>query len=240
MEVLLVRGRFHWGFSVKYPLQSAAQFSLLAPPPTALLGALAYGCNDGVETSEDGRSAAAKLLKYVRWAAFGFDEHIHGLRLRLLAVADMTRNIAAPYVREAEQALFSVQAMGKVYVAGMRVKLAYFGEGLSGLMRCGWQITRIGSKESLFEPAEVELLKAESTGAKRFATSLYVRADVAKPLDPTKVAELEVWPLAEEPFYLWKGRPKEVVKLYLPARFEEVEYEGENVVKFGEELYAVP
>jgi CRISPR-associated protein Cas5a/b/c len=239
MEVLIVRGRLHWGFSVKYPLQSAAQFPLLIPPPTTLVGALAYGCNEGVETSEDRVSAAARLLNNVRWAAFGFDETLRGLRLSLLAVADMSRNIAAPYVRKAEQALFAVQAMGRVYAAGMRIKIAYLGEGLSKLVKCGWQITRIGSKESLFEPSDVELHKVERVDAKTFATSLYVRADVARPTDPSKVTEWEVWPLAEGSLHFWRGGPQKVVKLYLPLRLEEVSYESERVIKFGEELYAL-
>ncbi len=236
MEVLVVRGRFHWGFSVKYPLQSAAQLSLLAPPPTTLVGALAFGCNDGIE-SVDGRSAAVKYLKYVRWAAFGFDEAI-GVKLSVLATADMTRNVISPYVRRRGEQLFGVQAMGKVYLPGIRVKLAYFGEGLSQLVKCAWQMTRVGNKESLFEPVEVDVFKAEGVDRESFATSFYVRADAARPLNVDEVVEQTVWPLGEESFRFF-GEPPPEVKLYVPARLKEVEYEGSNVIKFGDELYAL-
>ena len=71
---LLVEVIPHSPISVFVPFSSAAAESFLLPPPTTLVGALAYAylrAQGSVRELEDGASAAVKLLEKVEYAAAG-------------------------------------------------------------------------------------------------------------------------------------------------------------------------
>lgn len=244
MKALVVRGRFFWGYSVKRPLVSAAQLALRVPPPSTLVGALAYACGADTE-SEEGKSgvfsAARRLLKEVRWAAFGFDERIDQLALGLLETSDVTRALVAPYLRpeHRKNIQFAAQAFGKIYVPGIAAKIVYFGEGVDAFRDCAYSIVRLGSKESLFHIDDVWLDKVSKAGSEAVATSLYVRADAATPESEAEVEQVRVWPLEEEGYLLWRGSKGAELTLYVPKYLTPVRYVAKNPVVFGDETYAL-
>lgn len=244
LKALVVRGRFFWGYSIKRPLVSAAQPALKVPPPTTLVGALAYACGGSAESEEgDGGifSSARGILRKVQWAAFGFDERVDQLALGLLEVSDMARALVAPYLRpeHRESIQFAAQAFGKIYAPGMAAKIVYFGEAVDSLRDCAHSIVRLGSKESLFHVDEVNLERVSRAKGDEVVTSIYVRADAATPESMTDVEQVKVWPLEEDVFQLWRGSAGGDLVLYVPKYLAPVRYTAKNPVVFGDETYAL-
>lgn len=237
LKALLVVVRFHWGFSIKRPLHSAAQFSLSVPPPTTLVGALSYACGAQRDSPEE----AARLLNHIKWATFGFLER-SPLLLESLKVGDMNRNLIAPFMRSQHRTpdrYFGVQAMEKIYVPGFKALVVYFGE-VERYRDCAWGIVRIGSKESLVDVLEVEFHDVKPVGQGRFETELYVNAGWARPI-AGGFAEEYTWPLTPNAFIPGQRLSEsEFVKLYLPESLEPIAYESPYVIEFGERRYALP
>jgi CRISPR-associated protein Cas5a/b/c len=100
LRALLVEGVFHWGYSVRLISESAAAQQYLVPPPSTLIGALAFSLNllkdfpefaeirtgqqrargrghrSGVEEETELMSGAARLLNVVIWATFAFSDEL--------------------------------------------------------------------------------------------------------------------------------------------------------------------
>ena len=226
MEVLAIRGRLHWGFSVREPFQSALQPPVPLPPPATLIGALARAVG-GADSQR-----YAGLEKRIKWAAFGFDEEIPGLPLASLAAVDINRHLKAPYTRKDRRGLpeykFAAVPTGKVYAPAFRAVLFYFGREASQLRDAAWGVFRLGSKESLFEVAEVEACKASSGGEGEVQTSAYVPKDRAAPVVPDYVMELVVW-----------RSEGEKVAVYAPRMLEKVSYRARRVEFCGWEYVEV-
>lgn len=125
MMALLVKGVFHWGFSVRLITESAAAQWYPVPPPSTLIGALAYGVSlakglpeceiRGVEhgsaSSRGGKkrqepgevilSGAARLLNVVRWATFAFSDELSvGGRSAAVGCSDFIRAFRLIYRRK--------------------------------------------------------------------------------------------------------------------------------------------
>ncbi|MEZ0248720.1 MAG: type I-A CRISPR-associated protein Cas5a [Thermoproteus sp.] len=233
MKALVVRLQIHWGFSVKMPNQSAAQFAVYMPPPTTLVGALAYACG----YKRDAGGDAGELLRDVRWASFGFLEDVD-VPLDVLVVGDFNKNLIAPYQRSDNRMLdmaFGVQAMEKVYAPGFEALAVYFGD-VERYKDCAWSIVRLGNKEALTNVLDVEVCDVARVGAGVFKTPLYVNADWAKPRGD--VVELKAWPLRPESF-VPGNKPSEFVTLYAPAFLRPAAYESQHVVEFCGQQYAL-
>lgn len=226
MEVLVVRGRFHWGFAVRAPGQSAVQTPFLFPPPGTLIGALARAAGSADADHYGG------LEREVRWAAFGYEEEIPGLPVASLVSVDITRHLVAPYVRKEyrkeEQYKFAAVPTGKVYAPAFRAVLFYFGERMSRLRDVAWGIFRIGNKESLFEVREVEICRVSKAAGSEVETLVYVPKDKAVPILPDRVVELKMW--------LREGID---VFVYAPRRLEKVPYKAVKIEFCGWEYVGV-
>jgi CRISPR-associated protein Cas5a/b/c len=148
MRALLVEGIFHWGFSVRIITESAGAQYYLYPPPSTLIGALAYGINilkDFPECtiSNSGKqrtsrkelkimSSAVLLHDIVKWVAFAFSDELSvGKRSAAIGYADFIRSFRLLYQRgarhvwEQSDMWYGVNAHGKVYACGTGFKILY-------------------------------------------------------------------------------------------------------------------
>jgi len=161
-KVVLVKAKTLWGFSIKYPTQTAAQDSIPLPPPTTVLGALAVQYakyNKLPEISRVGTklySTAAKLLtdRIVRYCTSG---------IKYPSVAkynDINRSIMLMYQRHKEfKYHFAAQAMGKTYtlIPTNYMLLAYIVEDnyVELITKIAWGISSVGSREGLVSVTDV-------------------------------------------------------------------------------------
>jgi len=156
MAFLFVRLRPSWGFAARLQPQSKMRMAFTYPPPTTLIGALAYPLvrcmGQRREIFFQGReqlSMAEKLrndLKVVATSSIGRGV-IYGSYLK---VNRYYRGSVEPAVT----ALPSMITLGErekildiVYVTSREID--------DKLLRAGWGITRIGSRESIYSVEEV-------------------------------------------------------------------------------------
>jgi CRISPR-associated protein Cas5a/b/c len=204
-RILLVEGRFLWGFSVKYPKQTAYQDSYLFPPPTTLIGALAspylrplrYG-----EVFFDGKeaySSVAKLIKegLVTYASSGL------IGSYIVKHSDMLRNIAIPYMQSKYKGdykyHFAVQAMSRVFTYYGKAILIYKTNGSEDLLRAAWGISSIGSKEGLFYVDNADYVDFSEIGEEEIETPFTAPDEVAECYN--NCTKIKVCEISEESYY---------------------------------------
>lgn len=178
VRLVLVKAKVFWGYSIKYPSQSAAQDSSPLPPPTTVLGALATPYAKYVKLPETSRIGAKTYSTAVKLLVNGVVKYCtSGITDPLAAkYSDIARNIMLIYQRHKEREYhFAAQAMGKVYAPlprdGLRSKLllAYVvsDKYVELITKLAWGITSVGSKEGLVSVDEVtahDLKIVESRG----------------------------------------------------------------------------
>jgi len=233
MIALLVEGVFHWGFSVRIITESAGAQYYLMPPPSTLIGALAYGVhvNRGVAECAMGerkrgerriRSTAALLARAVKWASFAISEGVSRRRACVVGHSDFIRSFRLPYQRgvrhEQPEMWYGICASGRVYACGTGFKILYLvnEERLDELeleprdiLAAAHSIVRIGSREGL-----VSILGVQMTGKVE---------EVKAPLDtdyyfPRRLGEVrgscEVISLPVLREAVWEFRPEEPVRIH--------------------------
>jgi len=149
MEYLLARIRFSWGFAARLQPQSKMRMALKYPPPTTLLGALAYPflrAKEGrIEVLRKGKktiSAADSLRKIVIEVAASLSEEplIYGdyLRVHRFYRGKVDKGVTALPV-------------SLTYSNGEGIAdIVYVMKGLNdNIERAAWGITRLGSRESV-------------------------------------------------------------------------------------------
>jgi len=185
--------RFAWGFSVKTPTTSAAEMTLLFPPPSTLIGALARGASYVFEDwsecilEDDGRvirSSSVRLLEFIISAYFGF----HTDSIGVTPWSDILRSYAVPYQqvqhRSKPEMWFGVHASGRIYSPNSLSHIIYVINGskaeeilgkkwISYLKSAAYSILSIGGKEGLTVTQKVDILKAEIVKKKFIKTSYY-------------------------------------------------------------------
>ncbi|MEM2914910.1 MAG: type I-A CRISPR-associated protein Cas5a [Candidatus Bathyarchaeia archaeon] len=178
-----VEGRFHWGFWVRIPNTSKVQSSLTIPPPTTLVGSLAYPLFKGIPELGEVRSKvkeskAHKKEEGILSSAYLLNEAVISCSIYLIDNAfpleDVSKYNTLLFQRTMEGRRYSPQyrsgiiMSGKILYPDGRVVIAYLlnPEKLSALLKNGfkekienaaWQISRIGSKESIFSVDNVEI-----------------------------------------------------------------------------------
>jgi CRISPR-associated protein Cas5a/b/c len=241
MLTLLVKGAFHWGFSVRIVTESAGAQYYPYPPPSTLIGALAYGLSAlkglpecRLSASSGGRAAllsnAASTYGIVRWAAFAFSDELSVVqRSAAVGYSDFIRAFRLPYQRgarhtwEQRDMWYGVSAHGKVYACGAGFKAFYLidegrlkdlGVNDSDLLTAAYSIVRIGVRESLVSVTAVE-------------ASRDIRASMAeevkRPFEteyyfPARLAEdveeAETTHLPKLDVKLWEFRPESPIALH--------------------------
>lgn len=163
-SILLVELFFSWGHFIKPPYLPLGGHSLPYPPPTTLIGALAYpyykylGLNKEIELiNGEPYSSSVKLLEYVKYSSMGY------LNPMITQIIDINKYHIFGYVRDEYRGdttkWTSVIGVGKTYVLS-RAVAAYlikrdYGELFS---KIAWGISRIGSKEGLVAVNKVHLI----------------------------------------------------------------------------------
>lgn len=186
---LRIEVTFHWGFWVRAPFTSRYQESLTIPPPTTLIGALAepliqLGFLKGVrgETikTDLGVSSAASLLdSIIPTASFCFDGTQNGF-----AYEDINRYITLHYQQKAKdpsgirrylpQYRTGALRVGKVSMPSGRGIACYIidadaAHGIfsddpeRSLLQAAYNITRLGSKESIVSVESAEIIPNPTT-----------------------------------------------------------------------------
>jgi CRISPR-associated protein Cas5a/b/c len=240
MLALLINGVFHWGFSVRIVTESAGAQYYPYPPPSTLIGALAYGISTlaglpECRLSTDGKrvtliSTAALAYDAVRWATFAFSDEFSGMkRSAATGYSDFIRAFRLPYQRgarhvwEQSDMWYGVNAHGKVYACGAGFKAFYLIEegllrrlGLSedDLLTAAYSVTRIGARESLVSVCTVKLTKDV-----RVLTAEKVREPFETEFYfPSRLAEdienAETVHLPKLNARLWEFRPESPVALH--------------------------
>ncbi|MEM1554720.1 MAG: type I-A CRISPR-associated protein Cas5a [Thermoproteota archaeon] len=191
MKALLVEGLFHWGFSVRVVTESAGAISYHVPPPSTLMGALAYGLVINraypeviVENEKTIKSSVAKLKDVVKWATFAF---VNGSsKISAVRYSDFIRSFRLPYQRgvrhEEPDYWYGISASGKVYALGTGFKILYFlntksleENGISDLelFKAAYSIIRLGAKEGIISITGVSISKKMSKVSPPINTDYY-------------------------------------------------------------------
>lgn len=208
---------FAWGFSVKSPFVSAAQLSILLPPPSTLIGSLAYGLAKTLKLPEcelisGGRIASRTrhVVQFIRSAHFGLDKEFYGTYP--IQWTDISRTLALPFLQRPYRkprekcSWFGIHGFGKVLMPNAHARLAFVVDSNVAKKKLGekWQqilkmaassIISIGSKEGLVSVKSVKIKEAKIE-LSRAKTSYYFPRESIDYSDPSlEYLELaEFWP----------------------------------------------
>jgi len=241
-KVLAVRGRFHWGFWIRAPLASSRQGTYVLPPPSTLIGALAYAYFTYLRARG---VIIGELLKD------SYAEYLHNFALMvdsayfrpldpLVAQLDITRQFQAPYIRrenlEDPQQWFNVRPVGKVYAPNSRFEIAYvindnfvkFHEQYCrcredytlALRRAATSIIRLGPIEGLVTIEQVEVGDCEVGALEELDVPCPYFEIIGKWEPPVgwEIVEFSDW--KDEGF--WRGRISVRMRKYaVPVGFNE-------------------
>jgi CRISPR-associated protein Cas5a/b/c len=188
-----VVGTFHWGFSIQSPEASKAQLPLSVPPPTTLVGALSYPLfrtyreYRGETLMEEGKlySITKLLYDFIECTSIAFEGEYSGYPWQ-----DISKLVTVVwhYHRKNRRGIpkYETGALptGKVYTQG-RAKIIYvLREGFvekEKLESAAWQITRIGSKESIFSVEKIRVSEVEPKITEgKIKTRFYFPMELAK------------------------------------------------------------
>ena len=177
MEFILVRVRFGWGFASRLQPQSKMRMAIKYPPPTTLIGALAYpwlrhtiGRTEVIVKGRSMISAAENLRRMISEVSSSLSEEpsVYGDYLKVNR-----------YFRGSVEPAVTALPSSFLYSNGdAEADLVYlFEESVdAGLERAAWGIIRIGSRESVVSVESVHVgravRKAGNSTRTRFSFSL--------------------------------------------------------------------
>jgi len=252
MKAIVVKARLHWGFSVKKPVQSAAQEPLLYPPPSTLIGALARGyaslkgLGERLQVKGSLYSPTVRVLDKVYYATIAIHD-------AAILHQDMNRNITGVYMRPIHRKdpknWFGVQAMGKTLSINGKCTILYIlREPDRDLALSAWSLLCLGSKESLVSVNDVDYVDTEVLGEEGpYEVEFYVKADTCV-LPPTETVHvLEFWDYQDINLYRLGFKPKiRLDRYYAPYKPLKdtmmIAYvTGEGVpIRIGEHIAIIP
>lgn len=227
--LLTVHLEFAWGYSVRLPTYGKRQSSFPLPPPSTLLGALAYPLMlDSGEYYLEAQNlvgSAQKLKPLVLTASACLSKDS-----RAALTEDVNRYLIGQFQRKERRTepsyRFGAVPVGKVYAPSQEMILAYaldggkcssiLGKDWSGkLVSSSYSIVRIGSKEGLVSVKLAQLQSATEINGGRIKTSFYMpQSAVVDPLTVTgDYYTEEFWDLD----YSW-GKPNKTSVYIVPGR----------------------
>ena len=171
----------HWGFSTRKILFSKTRDSYLIPPPTTLIGVLAYGLariRKYPEEGDGGLSTADYLRKYVKSVNVRVNTALHHY-------SDLSR--IWWYRKREKKTKFDAVALGKVYThcndPALTVTYILVGEAeneLKDLLLASYSISRVGVKEGITSVSKVEYGVAEVVSSNEAEISYSFWHDLAE------------------------------------------------------------
>ena len=184
---LYVRAKLSWGFACRLVPFGKSRMTMKAPPPSTLLGALAYPLARSLDWSEvllgDGKevSGADRVRKFVVSA--------HAKLSSSLAVkADINRVFWFDFQRKevktdaiALERVYASPATGAregrmelIYIVKPGLAEGVLGEKWASLLEAGgWSLTRVGQKEGLISVEYVKLAEARVLEDNKVKTDFY-------------------------------------------------------------------
>jgi len=239
MLALVVRGLFHWGFSVRIVTESAGAQCYPYPPPSTLIGALAYGVSSvkGVPECKLSSknttivSSATLIDGAVRWATFAFSDEGSIMRRSVaISYSDFIRAFRLLYQRvqrhtwDQSDMWYGVNAHGKVYACGAGFKTFYLIDeerfkdlGLDDrdLLTAAYSIVRLGAREGLVSVISAEVSRdvrifSAKDAKVPFETEYYFPARLVE--DVVEGAETVHLPKLDRS--IWEFRPEEPFALH--------------------------
>ncbi len=150
---LKIKFRYHWGYTVFKGGPSKSRISYLLPPPTTIIGALAYGLRRTMKLPEEenGFSGAESL----RRATVSVNIRVNGALSEFMDVSKIW------WFRERERKMkFDAVALGKVYAPSAigeaiiifdkaSLKEVFGEEFIKKIVLSAHSISRVGSRESI-------------------------------------------------------------------------------------------
>lgn len=179
MKGIIISGIHHWGFSVRAPRTSAGGDSYIVPPITTILGALSrgycvdYAVKNNVSCTEN---FINEHIKDLFWVTYGTEDP------SLIPYSDLLREERVPYRQskyrkiESSGDWFGVSAFGKVYGVNSTFKIALLlnTSDIEFWSKIGWQITSLGSKESLVSVTDVKVADVSEPEDEESSTIFYI------------------------------------------------------------------
>jgi len=191
LVALIVKGEFHWGFSVRLPLATMSE-CYPVPPPTTLIGALARGlaevgvlnktevCTLQERSSKRGAQAlystVARIVNAVKVASFRYEKPEDSAPtpysdpLRLLRVIYMRKEHAGRMER-----WFGFAKSGRVYAPAVKFEILYILDldtlsekcevpvTIHDLVKACFSVPYIGCKESIVTIQQVKYTESVRT-----------------------------------------------------------------------------
>jgi CRISPR-associated protein Cas5, Apern subtype len=251
--VLRVFAELAWGYSIRLPGYAKRQSSHTLPPPSTLIGALAYPVAFGTgECFLEGKnlvSSAQKFMSCILAASARYTEN---------SVASLTEDINRYLIaqfqkkeRRKEPAYrFGAIPVGKVYAPSQEMEFVYALDGEScskifgdkwkeKLISASYSIIRLGSKEGIVSIKHAELQKSKEIKGEKITTPFYF------PQDSVNLATIKNEYYVEEFWevdYTWRN--VNAPRLYIvpgtrsPIRSKVVEVVAKRA--FEVEKYAIP
>lgn len=240
-SIVLAELFFSWGYLIKPPYLSLGGHSLPYPPPTTLIGALAYpyfkyiGLNKEIEfINNKPHSSSVKLLEYVKYASMGY------LNPMTTQIVDINKYYIFAYVRDDyrkdETRWTSVIGVGKTYVLSKAV-VAYLVEREYSelLSKIAWGISRIGSKESIVSVNKVYLITEPSVlkQTSKFETVFPTPASIVKKCD--RAEKVVFWKTTPEVYSKITQPLTNIYEEYFVPKPIEGIYGGKMVIEIDQE-----
>ncbi len=238
-KLLLVEIVFSWGFMVRPPYLSGGGRSLPYPPPTTLIGSLAYpylklkNPREIEYIGDKPYSPAVKLLNTVKYAVLGY------LQPSTTDIVDISKQYTYAYLRskyKKDRSFWSSAiGVGKTYSPTHGV-IAYIVDDneANKLYEAAWGITRIGSKEGLVAVRNVRLASLEILDDKGIVETIFpVDAAYAECIENCE--KTYMWRIDREAYGPNKKNYTELLIEYLVPRQPMKNYGGKMKIKPGEE-----
>jgi len=192
----------HWGYSFKRTLFSKTRDSYLLPPPTALIGALAYGLARVKDISEE-------ILSNGGWISSSniVRDFIRSVNIKVNAPLHHHSDLAKIWWYRARErrVKFDAVATGKVYIPAINnlpsIEAIYVIDELKlrdirkeDLLLAAYSIVRLGSKESLTSVMSVSYGEAKELSEREVTTSYSFWYDLVESIDGDVITQYVVDP----------------------------------------------
>ena len=233
---LKVTYRHTWGYRISYPYQSSAQATLTYPPPSTLIGALAYPFFMNLNYPEAYRdkevvSVAYKLARNIISVNFSYSIDENHVPIKYGDISRLsTISYLEPKFRKDMKFWFAIQSMEKVFYTG-KSDVVYLIDIDSLISETGakdiaklietsaYTINRVGSRESVVSVERVVIDMCElSDPPNKISTRFYFPIPDGPPLTRTSNYIItSFWNYRDKEPYTFRYRGK-------PIHASEVDY----------------
>ena len=189
MKAVIADIEVHWGYSVREPLYTAAQPSYKLPPPTTMIGALAYPYSKMKNVPEciiresSLFSSTISVSNFIRWVTVRNPLGPLGpIVTNDISRLSLVLGVRREHVYPGSRYLWGVQLVGKVYAPSTTLRTIYLVEDeyVRDFIEAVYSIVRIGSRESLANTKNVIVSEVNETKLRPIPTLYYFPLRLAR------------------------------------------------------------